>query len=93
MTDWHCRGRYTVREASYIYNYNNLTLESVQVFEYMCLRFWKPFSISALQIPGVVRSVNHAVIMSLRQQTQFVWDTYFSSIEKIVGTTLEVKIQ
>jgi len=26
----------------------------------------------------------------MRQQTQFLWDTYFSSIEKIVGTTLEV---
>lgn len=30
-------------------------------------------------------------VLALRQQTQFLWDTYFSSVEKIVHTTLEVR--
>ena len=29
-------------------------------------------------------------MLSLRQQTQFLWQTYFSSIDKIVQTTLQV---
>lgn len=29
-------------------------------------------------------------VLALRQQTQFLWDTYFSSVEKIVHTTLEI---
>uniref|UniRef100_A0A3P8VS81 Exostosin glycosyltransferase 1 n=1 Tax=Cynoglossus semilaevis TaxID=244447 RepID=A0A3P8VS81_CYNSE len=29
-------------------------------------------------------------ILSLRQQTQFLWEAYFSSVEKIVLTTLEI---
>ena len=43
-----------------------------------------------LQIPSLVYSVTHSDILSLRQQTQFLWDVYFSSTEKIVLTTLEV---
>lgn len=30
-------------------------------------------------------------VLALRQQTQFLWDTYFSSVEKIIHTTLEVR--
>nr|XP_023666236.1 exostosin-1b-like [Paramormyrops kingsleyae] len=43
-----------------------------------------------LQIPSIVRSVHRDKILSLRQQTQFLWEAYFSSVEKIVLTTLEV---
>ncbi|XP_077990001.1 exostosin-1-like [Glandiceps talaboti] len=43
-----------------------------------------------LQIPSIVRTVGNDAIMSLRQQTQFLWDTYFSSVDKIVMTTLEI---
>nr|XP_019569339.1 PREDICTED: exostosin-like 1 isoform X5 [Rhinolophus sinicus] len=31
-------------------------------------------------------------VLALRQQTQFLWDTYFSSVEKIVHTTLEILV-
>ncbi|KAI4817604.1 hypothetical protein KUCAC02_010988 [Chaenocephalus aceratus] len=42
-----------------------------------------------LQIPTTVRSIHQDRILSLRQQTQFLWEAYFSSVEKIVQTTLE----
>ncbi|MBN3325627.1 EXT1 protein, partial [Atractosteus spatula] len=42
-----------------------------------------------LQIPSITRSVDHDKILALRQQTQFLWDAYFSSVAKIVLTTLE----
>lgn len=35
--------------------------------------------------------MGHDRILALRQQTQFLWDAYFSSVAKIVLTTLEVK--
>jgi len=44
------------------------------------------------QVPSLVRSVGTDTILLMRQQTQFLWDTYFSSVEKIVSTTLEVKL-
>lgn len=37
--------------------------------------------------------MGHDRILALRQQTQFLWDAYFSSIAKIVLTTLEVSLQ
>lgn len=42
------------------------------------------------QIPSTVRSIHQDRILSLRQQTQFLWEAYFSSVEQIVLTTLEV---
>ncbi|XP_075070089.1 exostosin-1 [Mixophyes fleayi] len=43
-----------------------------------------------LQIPSTIRSIHHDRILALRQQTQFLWEAYFSSVEKIVLTTLEI---
>uniref|UniRef100_A0A8C8G4F5 Uncharacterized protein n=1 Tax=Oncorhynchus tshawytscha TaxID=74940 RepID=A0A8C8G4F5_ONCTS len=43
-----------------------------------------------LQVPSITRSVDHDKILALRQQTQFLWDAYFSSVAKIVLTTLEI---
>nr|XP_033794064.1 exostosin-1-like [Geotrypetes seraphini] len=43
-----------------------------------------------LQVPSIIRSIGPDKILVLRQQTQFLWDTYFSSVEKIVLTTLEI---
>uniref|UniRef100_A0A8C1M148 Exostosin glycosyltransferase 1b n=1 Tax=Cyprinus carpio TaxID=7962 RepID=A0A8C1M148_CYPCA len=43
-----------------------------------------------LQIPSTVRSIHQDKILALRQQTQFLWEAYFSSVEKIVLTTLEI---
>lgn len=45
-----------------------------------------------LQVPNTIRSISEYKIMQLRQQTQVLWDKYFSSIEKIVFTTLEVSM-
>ncbi|XP_012720107.2 exostosin-1b [Fundulus heteroclitus] len=43
-----------------------------------------------LQIPSTVRSIHQDKILSLRQQTQLLWEAYFNSVEKIVLTTLEI---
>uniref|UniRef100_A0A672FTM2 Exostosin-1-like n=1 Tax=Salarias fasciatus TaxID=181472 RepID=A0A672FTM2_SALFA len=43
-----------------------------------------------LQVPSITRSVGRDRILALRQQTQFLWDAYFSSVAKIVSTTLEI---
>ncbi|XP_050314376.1 exostosin-1 [Anthonomus grandis grandis] len=43
-----------------------------------------------LQVPHIIRSIPPSKILELRQQTQVLWDRYFSSIEKIVYTTLEI---
>lgn len=43
-----------------------------------------------LQIPTTVRSIHTDRILALRQQTQLLWEAYFSSIQKIVLTTLEI---
>ena len=37
--------------------------------------------------------MGHDRILALRQQTQFLWDAYFSSVAKIVLTTLEVRLK
>ena len=44
------------------------------------------------QIPSITRSVDRDKILALRQHTQFLWDAYFSSVAKIVLTTLEVSV-
>uniref|UniRef100_F6UQF2 Exostosin like glycosyltransferase 1 n=1 Tax=Monodelphis domestica TaxID=13616 RepID=F6UQF2_MONDO len=44
-----------------------------------------------LQVMGpALQELPPARILALRQQTQFLWDAYFSSVEKIVHTTLEI---
>lgn len=43
-----------------------------------------------LQVPEIVRSIPATKVFALRQQTQVLWDRYFSSVEKIVFTTLEI---
>ncbi|KAL8607673.1 hypothetical protein ACOMHN_039347 [Nucella lapillus] len=43
-----------------------------------------------LQMPSIVRSISDQRLLDMRQQTQFLWDTYFSSVEKIVASSLEL---
>uniref|UniRef100_A0A336M585 CSON010317 protein n=1 Tax=Culicoides sonorensis TaxID=179676 RepID=A0A336M585_CULSO len=57
---------------------------------------WKQAAIWAderllLQVPDIVRSISPSKILALRQQTQVLWERYFSSIEKVVFTTFELK--
>jgi len=56
---------------------------------------WKSSAIWAderllLQVPDIVRSVESERVMSLRQQSQLLWHMYFSSIDRIIFTTLEI---
>ncbi|XP_047505029.1 exostosin-1 isoform X2 [Pieris napi] len=46
-----------------------------------------------LQVPELVRSVPPERVLALRQQTQLLWEQYFSSIEKIVFTTIEIILE
>ncbi|XP_077599499.1 exostosin-1c isoform X1 [Stigmatopora nigra] len=43
-----------------------------------------------LQVPSTVRAIGNERVLALRQQTQMLWDAYFSSVDKIVLTTLEI---
>ncbi|XP_073711744.1 exostosin-1 [Misgurnus anguillicaudatus] len=43
-----------------------------------------------LQVPSITRPAGPDRIPAPRQQTQFLWDAYFSSVTKIVLTTLEI---
>ncbi|RLV88900.1 hypothetical protein DV515_00015183 [Chloebia gouldiae] len=43
-----------------------------------------------LQIPSAVRCIHPERVLAFQQQTQLLWDAYFSSVDKIVHTTLEV---
>ncbi|CRK98107.1 CLUMA_CG011475, isoform A [Clunio marinus] len=43
-----------------------------------------------LQIVDVIRSISPSTIMRMRQQSQILWEQYFSSIEKIIFTTFEI---
>uniref|UniRef100_A0A8C0F814 EXT1C protein n=1 Tax=Bubo bubo TaxID=30461 RepID=A0A8C0F814_BUBBB len=42
------------------------------------------------QIPSAVRCIHPERVLAFQQQTQFLWDAYFSSVDKIVHTTLEI---
>ncbi|XP_077600008.1 exostosin-1 isoform X2 [Stigmatopora nigra] len=43
-----------------------------------------------LQVPSMTRWLSGDQILLLRQQSHFLWDAYFSSVAKIVLTTLEI---
>ncbi|XP_036991856.2 exostosin-like 1 [Artibeus jamaicensis] len=43
-----------------------------------------------LQVLAALQEMPLARVLTLRQQTQFLWDTYFSSVEKVIHTTLEI---
>lgn len=43
-----------------------------------------------LQLPFLLRGISPSQLLRLRLHTQFMWDTYFSSVSKTVLTTLEV---
>ncbi|XP_070260512.1 exostosin-like 1 isoform X2 [Myotis yumanensis] len=43
-----------------------------------------------LQVLAALREMPPTRVLALRQQTQFLWDTYFSSVEKVIRTTLEI---
>lgn len=42
------------------------------------------------EIPSIIRSYSQEQILYLKQQALFLWEAYFSSVEKILLTTLEV---
>ena len=44
-----------------------------------------------LQVTETVRSLDAAQLLQMRQNTQHLWNAYFSSIERVVLTTLRVR--
>jgi hypothetical protein len=46
---------------------------------------------SVLQVLAALQEMPRERVLTLRQQTQFLWDAYFSSVEKVIHTTLEVR--
>ncbi|XP_008835018.1 exostosin-like 1 isoform X2 [Nannospalax galili] len=42
------------------------------------------------QVLAALREMLPGRILTLRQQTQFLWNAYFSSVEKVIHTTLEI---
>ncbi|XP_055979154.1 exostosin-like 1 isoform X1 [Sorex fumeus] len=44
----------------------------------------------SLQVLTALQEMLPTRVLSLRQQTQLLWDAYFSSIEKVIYTTLEI---
>ncbi|XP_012889115.1 PREDICTED: exostosin-like 1 [Dipodomys ordii] len=43
-----------------------------------------------LQVLAALQEMPAERVLALRQQTQFLWDAYFSSVEKVIYTTLEI---
>ncbi|CAG2060232.1 unnamed protein product [Timema podura] len=68
---------------------NKWVLPFAQVIDWNKAVIWADERL-LFQIPNVVRSVDFARVLALKQQTQVLWESYFSSIEKIVLTTLEI---
>nr|XP_008527273.1 PREDICTED: LOW QUALITY PROTEIN: exostosin-like 1 [Equus przewalskii] len=42
------------------------------------------------QVLAALQQMPLTRVLALRQQTQFLWDAYFSSVEKVIHTTLEI---
>ncbi|XP_006862335.1 PREDICTED: exostosin-like 1 [Chrysochloris asiatica] len=42
------------------------------------------------QVLAALHEMSPTRVLALRQQTQFLWDAYFSSVEKVIHTTLEI---
>lgn len=42
-------------------------------------------------IPTIIREFSYKQILQMKQQVLFLWDSYFSSVDKIVHTVLQVK--
>ena len=56
---------------------------------------WVKFSIVLdesllLQLPNILRGIKLDHVLSMKQQTIFVWKNYFSSVSQVIHTTLEV---
>ncbi|XP_075223224.1 exostosin glycosyltransferase 1 ttv [Lycorma delicatula] len=68
---------------------NSWTLPFSEVIDWNKAVIWADERL-LLQVPETVRSIPDTKVFALRQQTQILWERYFSSIEKIVFTTLEI---
>ncbi|XP_044741369.1 exostosin-1 [Chrysoperla carnea] len=68
---------------------NDWALPFQQVIDWSKAVIWADERL-LLQVPDIVRSITPTDILEMRQQTQILWQHYFSSIEKIIFTTLEI---
>lgn len=56
---------------------------------------WSKFSLNIdernlLQLPSIIEGISEQMILSMRQQTLFIYKTYFSSVTNILNMMLEV---
>lgn len=68
---------------------NGWALPFMEVIDWNKAAIWADERL-LLQVPEMLRSISKTKAFILRQQTQILWEQYFSSIEKIVFTTFEV---
>lgn len=62
------------------------------MYSLKCKSWFFFLCINQSKVPDIVRSISTSRILALRQQTQVLWERYFSSIEKIIFTTFEVSM-
>lgn len=43
-----------------------------------------------LQVPSVIRDISDERVMAMRQQSQFLWERYFASVEVIIQTSFQI---
>jgi len=68
---------------------NNWVLPFSEIIDWKSSAIWADERL-LLQVPDIVRSVESERVMALRQQSQLLWHMYFSSIDRIIFTTLEI---
>lgn len=69
---------------------NDWVLPFSEVIDWQSAVIWTDER-TLFQVPDLVRNLGDERIVSMRQQTKFLWDTYFSSVKNIVDTVLEVR--
>jgi len=68
---------------------NNYELPFSEVIDWNKVVIWGDERL-LLQVPAMVRSISQTQILAMRQQSQLVWEAYFSSVDKIINTVIEV---
>lgn len=68
---------------------NNWVIPFSEIIDWKTSAIWADERL-LLQVPDIVRSIEAERVMALRQQSQLLWHMYFSSIDRIIFTTLEI---
>jgi len=68
---------------------NNWVLPFSEVLDWSRAVIWADER-KLTDIPFILRNISHKTIFQMQQQAIFYFNTYFSSVERIVMTTIEV---